>query len=64
MSYETLSDEQLIRAIELMVTSDDLISRTVMVAILSALEYSPEEVKEQLESGEPLNAGPMLSWRF
>lgn len=62
--YETLSEDQLIRAIELMVTPDDLMSRVVMAAILSSLEYSPEEVAEQLESGERLNDGQMISWNF
>lgn len=62
--YETLSEDQLIRAIELMVTPDDLMSRVVMAAILSSLEYSPEEVSEQLESGDSLNDGQMISWNF
>lgn len=62
--YEALSEDQLIRAIELMVTPDDLMSRVVMAAILSSLEYSPEEVAEQLESGERLNDGQMISWNF
>lgn len=62
--YETLSEDQLIRAIELMVTPDDLMSRVVMAAILSSLEYSPEEVAEQIESGERLNDGQMISWNF
>lgn len=62
--YPDFSEQELSCAIELMATPDDLMSRVVMEAILSSLEYSPEEVAEQLESGERLNDGQMISWNF
>ena len=64
MDYDKFSDDELARAIELMVTPAELMSRHVMTAILAAAEYTPQEVEEQFESGEPLNDGPCLSWNF
>ena len=64
MDYNKFSDDELARAIELMVAPDELMSRQIMTAILAAAEYTPQEVEEQLESGEPLNDGPHLSWNF
>ena len=62
MKYENFTTEQLARAIELLVAPEDLSTNEVMVAILKALSYTPEEVSAQLESGEKLDDGPMLVW--
>ena len=64
MKYADFTTEQLARAIELMVSPDDLGQPEVMAAILKSLDYSPEEVAAQLKSGEKLDAGPALVWRF
>ena len=62
MKYADFSLEQLAHAIELMVSPADLAQHEVMVAILQALSYTPEEVAEQLASGEKLDDGPGLVW--
>jgi len=60
--YTDFSNEELAHAIELLVAPTDLAHREVMVAILKALDFSPEEVAAQLESEEHLNDGPSLLW--
>ena len=62
MKYEVFTPEQLARAIELLVSPEDLSTNEVMVAILKSLDFTPEEVAAQLESGEQLNEGPSLVW--
>lgn len=57
MNYEKFTDAELVRAVELMVSPEDLTIRGVAEAILKALSYTPEEIEDQLESGEYLNAG-------
>ena len=63
-TFDTFSDQQLARAIELMISPDDLMSREVMTSILSTFGYSPEEVREQLLGNVPLNDGVPVSWSF
>lgn len=63
-SFSEFTVEQLARAIELMVSPDDLRQPEVMAAILKSLSYTPEEVSAQLKSGEKLEDGPMLVWQF
>lgn len=62
MKYTDFTPEQLAHAIELMVAPSDLAHPDVMVAILKALSYTPQEVAMQLESGEKLDDGPGLVW--
>ena len=61
-NYANFTNEQLAHAIELMVSPDDLAQADVMVAILKALSFTPEEIAAQLESGEKLDDGPGLVW--
>ena len=56
-NYEKFTDAELVRAVELMVSPEDLTIREVAEAILKTLSYTPEEIEDQLESGEYLNAG-------
>jgi hypothetical protein len=56
-NYAKFTDAELVRAVELMVSPEDLTIREVAEAILKALSYTPEEIKDQIESGEYLNAG-------
>lgn len=63
-SYEELSVEQLKRGVELMVQPSELCERDVLIAILKALEFKPQDVIYQIKSGEVLHAGPMLSLNF
>lgn len=60
----TFTPEELAHAIELMVAPEDLAQPEVMIAILKALSYTPEQVAEQLASGEKLDDGPALVWAF
>ena len=57
--YKNFTDAELIRAVELMVSVDDLGIREVDEAILAVFGYSSEEVREQLDSGECLNDRPL-----
>lgn len=54
---DKFTDEEIVRAIELMVSPEDLTIRGVAEAVLKSLSYSPEEIAAQLKSGEHLNAG-------
>lgn len=62
--WANITDKELARAIELMVEPGDLMERRVMIAVLEACDHRPEDVKSQLESGEQLHDGAMLSWNF
>lgn len=57
--YKSFTDEELIRAVELMVSRDDLRIREVDEALLAVFGYSSAEVREQLDSGECLNERPL-----
>jgi len=64
VTFDNFSDQQLARAIELMISPDDLMSRSVMTSILSTFGFSPDEVREQLLENVPLNDGQSVSWSF
>lgn len=61
VGFEALSLAELKLGVELLVSPDELCEREVLVGILKALEFEPQDVKSQIEIGIPLNAGPMLS---
>lgn len=61
MNYKNLTDEELIKAVELMIAKDDLKIREVAEALLSVFEYTEEEIKDQLSSGEYLNFAEPLN---
>ena len=63
-NFEKFTDEELARAIELMVPPQELKSRSVMIAILRAAEYSAHEARNQILEGKPLFDGPSVSWAF
>lgn len=60
MDYSQFTDEELAQAIGLLVRPEWLRERAVMIAILAALDYTPECVKEQLDDGKPLHDGQLL----
>lgn len=60
VKFEDLSVDELKRGVELLVSPDELLERDVLTAILKALEFIPQDVLDQIKSGEPLNAGPVL----
>lgn len=51
------TDAEIIRALELMISPDDLIIREVAEAIFRTLSYTPQDITDQLKSGQYLNAG-------
>ena len=55
--WETLTDAELAKAVELMVSPDDLTIRGAAIALLEAFDLTPEDAREQLKSGEYFNAG-------
>ena len=59
-NWNSLSDLQLVRAVELMIAPSDLAIRDTAITLLEILGFTPEEVAEQLESGEYLNDGPVF----
>ena len=63
-NFERFTDAELARAIELMITPDDLKSRTLMIAILKAADFSAREVREQIMSNEQLFNGRAVRWSF
>lgn len=54
--YKNFTDKELIKAVELMISKDDLCIREAAEALLSLFDYTEDEIKYQLESGEYLNA--------
>lgn len=64
MEFTELTADQLRRAIELMVAPEWLNDPAVMIAILKACDFTQEDVSDQLDSGQQLNAGSRLVWRF
>lgn len=63
-NFELMTDQDLARAIELMVPPEELKSRQVMIAILKAADLTAQEVREQIIVGEKLFDGPSVSWSF
>jgi hypothetical protein len=61
-NYAKFTDAELVRAVELMVSPEDLTIREVAEAILKTLSYTPEEIEDQLKSGEFLNAGAYFNF--
>lgn len=57
--YKNFTNAELIRAVELMVSKDDLMIREVDEALLAVFGYSSTEIREQLDSGECLNDRPL-----
>ncbi len=53
--YSGFTDSQLVKAVELMVSKEDLKIRGAAEALLAAFGYSRQEVSDQLDSGEYLN---------
>ena len=60
LSFESLTDDQLFKGVELLVAPEELSERCVLIAILNALEFRPQDVVDQIEVGTPLNAGTSL----
>lgn len=59
--YKNFTDEELINAVELMVAKSDLKIREVAEALLKTFDYTESEIREQLKSGEYLNASEPLN---
>lgn len=55
--WESLTDAELAKAVELMVRPDDLTIRGAAIALLETFDITPEDAREQLDSGEYFNNG-------
>lgn len=53
--YSGFTDSQLVRAVELMISKEDLKIREAAEALLATFGYSRDEIFDQLNSGEYLN---------
>ena len=60
MNYTEISNDELAKAIALLVRPDWLSDRAVMIAILRALKITPQKVRKQLEKGVPAHKGPYI----
>ena len=54
--YKKFTDQELVKAVELMICKDDLKIRQAAEALLSVFDYTADEIQDQLRSGEYLNA--------
>lgn len=63
-SFSKFSNAELRHAIELMIAPEDLGERQVMIAILRSMDFTAEEVRDQLDENEPLHSDQMLVWNF
>ena len=61
MDYTEFSNQDLAKAISLIVRPEQLSDRAVMIAVLRALEISPKDVREAVEFGEPAFEGAHIS---
>lgn len=59
--YKNFTDEELIEAVELMIAKDDLKIREVAEALLKIFDYTENEIRERLKSGEYLSASEPLN---
>ena len=55
--WESFTDAELAKAVELMIRPDDLTIRGAALALLKEFDLTPEDVRAQLESGEYFNNG-------
>ena len=62
--FDSLTLAELKLGFELLVSPEELCEREVLVGIQKALEFEPQDVKYQIKTGVPLNAGPVLSLNF
>jgi hypothetical protein len=60
--WDRIGDAGLARALGLMVRPEWLRERAVAIAILEALDYSPEDVEEALAGGEQLHDGAAMDF--
>lgn len=58
--YESFTDDELVLAVELMVSPQDLKIRDVAASLLASLDFTEDEVREHIQSGIYLNSGPSL----
>ena len=58
--WESFTDAELTRAVELMIAPEDLTIREAAIAVLEVFSHIPADVREQLESGEYLNGGAIF----
>lgn len=56
-SWDNISTPELIRAVELIITPEDLTHREAALAILETFAFTPEDVKEITAKGEYFNTG-------
>ena len=61
MNYDCFSDDELAKAIELMISPSDLTIREVAISMLGTLGYTSADIAEQLSSGEYFNSGAVFS---
>ena len=61
---EKLNEKQLARAIELMVSAEDLRDKNVMIAILQACAFDLEDVLSQLSDNEVLHGNTEILWNY
>ena len=58
--WQSFTDAELARAVELMIAPDDLAIREAATALFAVFGYTPADIREQLNSGEYLNGGPVF----
>lgn len=59
--WDSFTDEEITRAVELLISPDDLTIRGAALALFAVFGYTPEDVREQLDSGEYFNAGAVFT---
>lgn len=62
--WRSFTDEELRRAMELLISPRWLKERGAMIALLKHFEFTAQDVKEKLDSGVPFNDGPYLNWDY
>jgi hypothetical protein len=59
--WDAFSDAEITRAVELMISPDDLTIRGAALALFAVFGYTPEDIREQLDSGKYFNAGAVFT---
>ncbi|MDD2956483.1 MAG: hypothetical protein PHD67_09255 [Oscillospiraceae bacterium] len=60
-NWDSFTDTEITRAVELMIAPGDLAIRGAAIAIFRAFSYTPEDIREQLNAGEYFNAGAVFA---
>lgn len=61
--WDDIADDQLVKALSLMIKPEWLKERNVAISILENVGYNASDASEVLGDGKPLHDGPMMDFQ-